>query len=816
MELPEGYHLELVLAEPHIEEPVLAVFDGNGRMYVAEMRTYMQDGDSTGEFEPSSRVSMHEDTNGDGQYDRHTIFADNLLLPRIVLPLDDRVIIGETNTLDLYSYRDTNGDGVSDEKLLLFEGGPRGGNLEHQPNGLIWAQDNWMYTTYNEYRLRFTNGTVEKEEIPTNGGQWGLTQDDNGKVWFVDAGGERGPIFFQQHIPYGTFSIDGEEAEDYRIVWPIDNVPDTQGGRFQLRDNNTLNHFTATCGQDIFRGDRLPKDLRGDLLFAEPVGRLIRRTKINVNDGITQLSNAYDQTEFLRTKDPLFRPVNMTTAPDGTLYIVDMYRGIIQEGNWTKKGSYLRGIIDEQGLATEIGKGRIYRLVHDDFKPGPQPNMLNESPTQWVKHLSHPNGWWRDTAQKLLILKGDASIAPALKRLFKTSNKTHAKAHALWTLEGLGVLNKDLIQSGLDDATPSIRQAGLRLAEPYLKDSDNKLHKSVTSLLSDSDPQVVIQAMLSLKQGESPDAKDLAKQTAETTESKGVYAINEQLWQESDEDPYLMTLLGTEGLKSYRSGKNFYNSLCFACHGPDGQGAPAAEGKTLAPPLFESPRVLGSKEASINIVLHGLQGLVDDVDYGAPMITMASYSDEKLADILTYIRNSFGNRSDAVLAHDIADARVRQASRTQAWTIEELESEIPVIGIPNKRFANRSSWKLTASHGVETTALAIDDIADAGYFTSINPYVGMWFQIELPKESAIKKIVLDATGSKNGFPLAYEAQISNDGEEWRDVIASGQGEPLTQIHFPEVTRAKFARITMTEKNGWTAWMINNLEIYGDE
>ena len=218
MELPEGYHLELVLAEPHIEEPVLAVFDGNGRMYVAEMRTYMQDGDSTGEFEPSSRVSMHEDTNGDGQYDRHTIFADNLLLPRIVLPLDDRVITGETNTLDLYSYRDTNGDGVSDEKLLLFEGGPRGGNLEHQPNGLIWAQDNWMYTTYNEYRLRFTNGTVEKEEIPTNGGQWGLTQDDNGKVWFFDAGGERGPIFFQQHIPYGTFSIDGEEAEDYRIV----------------------------------------------------------------------------------------------------------------------------------------------------------------------------------------------------------------------------------------------------------------------------------------------------------------------------------------------------------------------------------------------------------------------------------------------------------------------------------------------------------------------------------------------------------------------------------------------------------------------
>lgn len=231
IELPRGYRLELVLAEPHIEEPVLAVFDGNGRMFVAEMRTYMQDADSTGEFEPTSRVSMHVDTDGDGSFDRHTVYADNLLLPRIVLPLDDRVIIGETNTLDLYVYRDTDGDGIADEKKLWFEGGPRGGNLEHQPSGLIWAQDNWLYTTYNDYRIRFTQEDITRETIPENGGQWGLTQDDFGKVWFVDAGGESGPVHYQQHIPYGAFDIAGQEAEDFRVVWPIDNVPDTQGGR---------------------------------------------------------------------------------------------------------------------------------------------------------------------------------------------------------------------------------------------------------------------------------------------------------------------------------------------------------------------------------------------------------------------------------------------------------------------------------------------------------------------------------------------------------------------------------------------------------
>src|SRR5690606_16400661 len=120
MELPPGYRLEPVLTEPNIIEPVMVAFDGNGRMYVAEMRTYMQDADATGEQEPVSRVSRHEDTDGDGIYDVHTVFADGLLLPRILLPLDDRVIIGETNTNDLYVYRDSDGDGVADEKSLWF------------------------------------------------------------------------------------------------------------------------------------------------------------------------------------------------------------------------------------------------------------------------------------------------------------------------------------------------------------------------------------------------------------------------------------------------------------------------------------------------------------------------------------------------------------------------------------------------------------------------------------------------------------------------------------------------------------------------
>jgi glucose/arabinose dehydrogenase len=146
------------------------------------MRTYMQDADATGEQEPKSRISRHEDSDGDGKYDKHSVFIDNLLLPRMVLPLDDRVMVGITNTFDLWNYRDTDGDGVADETVKIYEGGPRGGNMEHQPSGLIWALDNWIYITYEKRRYRFTDVRLVMDHIPRGGGQRGLTKDDWGRL----------------------------------------------------------------------------------------------------------------------------------------------------------------------------------------------------------------------------------------------------------------------------------------------------------------------------------------------------------------------------------------------------------------------------------------------------------------------------------------------------------------------------------------------------------------------------------------------------------------------------------------------------------
>src|SRR5262245_33849267 len=344
--LPPGYRMELVLSDPDIDTPAVIEFDGNGRMYVCEFVTYMPDVEGTGQHEPRSRIARWEDTDGDGKYDKKTIFADKLVLPRMVLPLEDGVILtNETASDDVVKLTDTNGDGVADKREIFYTGVGigRDGNLEHEQSGFMWGLDNWIYSTYNSFRFRWTPRGIIREPTGSNGGQWGLSQDDDGKMWFVNAGGERGPLNFQVPIQYGAYRINDEYEPNFDIVWPIAGLGDMQGGMFRVRSPiGVVNHATATAGPDIVRGHRLPEDLKGDLRYAEPVGRLIRRAEIVKTEGLTQLRNAYPNSEFILSTDPLFRPVNMRTAPDGTVYIADMYRGIIQEGEWTRAGSYLR------------------------------------------------------------------------------------------------------------------------------------------------------------------------------------------------------------------------------------------------------------------------------------------------------------------------------------------------------------------------------------------------------------------------------------------------------------------------------------------
>jgi putative heme-binding domain-containing protein len=818
--LPKGYRMEPVLTDPDIAEPVAAVFDGNGRLYVAEMRTYMQNIDGRDQHVPRSRVSLHESTKRDGVYDKHTVFIDNLVLPRFILPLDKSVLVMETDSDDVYEYWDTDGDGVADKKKLWFHGAGRRGNLEHQQSGMVWGLDNWIYTTMNAFRLRWTPTGVLKEPTAPNGGQWGLTQDDDGKMWFVDGGGERGPVNFQQPIVYGAFQVPGQMEEGFETVWPAPGgLADVQGGMMRVRmPDAVLNHFTAACGPAIFRGDRLPQDLRGDLLFAEPVGRLVRRAKVVVTDGLTQLRNAYPKSEFIRSTDPLFRPVNMTTAPDGTLYVVDMYRGIIQEGTWVEPGSYLRKKVQQYQLDKLHSRGRIWRLRHADFEPNPTwPRMLEETPAQLVRHLEHANGWWRDTAQRLLILRQDKSVSPALREMARTSPNPVARMHALWTLEGLGMLDAALVREILKDSNPRLRVQAIRLSESLIKAGDKTLINDVQALARDANVNVVIQALMTLHLLKAPDAPALIRATVNATSSRGLREIGGQLL--APQDPFgdlALFRFTPDQRRVMERGATIYKELCYTCHGHDGRGSPLAgapEGTTQAPPLAGSRRVLGHRDGVINVLLHGLIGPVEGKSYPSLMAPMGSNNDEWIAAIASYVRNSFGNSASFVTPAEVARVRAAAGGRNYPWTAEELDTLLPGF------LRYRPEWKVTASHHSDLAHFAINGSGFLQWDTGEPQKPGQWFQIELPQPATLNEIQLEAPigfppGSGAGFPRGYKVEVSTDAQTW-SVIAEGKGSGASTRIALKPVPAKWIRITLTVAAGdeVPAWAIQKVRLF---
>ena len=807
IQLPPGYKLELVVGDPIIKEPVACAFDGNGRMFVAEMRTYMQEIDGKNENTPGGQVSLHWSSKKNGVMDKHTVFVDHLVLPRMVLPLADGVLINETDTHDIYLYRDTDGDGVADKKELWYKGGPRGGNLEHQASGLIWDLDNWLYMAVSSFRLRSVGGKVVQEPTGPNGGQWGVTQDDYGKPWFVNAGGEIGPLNFQQPIVYGNFGIRDQFAPGFPEVWPLVGLADVQGGNPRFRPSDkTLNHFTATCGGEVYRGDRLPAELHGDIFFGEPVGRLIRRGKVTVTDGVTQLSNPYEKSEFIRSTDANFRPVNMATAPDGTMFIVDMYRGIIQEGNWVRPGSYLRPMVQKYQLDKNFGRGRIWRITHQNFKPGPQPNMLAETPAQLVKHLDHPNGWWRETAQKLLVLKADKSVVPALEKLAQKSPNHLARIHALWALEGLGALSTAMVRTGLKDAHPQGRIAAIRTSETLYKQGDSSLMNNVLALVNDPDPGVVIQVMMTSKLLKWPGASELITGLSTTNTSAGVREIGFQLVRPGAE--YSRDLTSAER-KRLQKGEGIFKELCFSCHGPDGKGMPLAgakPGTTMAPPFLGSKTINGYQDGMIAVVLKGLKGPVNGKSYDALMVPMESNDDEWVAAVTSYVRARFGNHASLIEASEVARVRATIKARTEPWTLEDLQASLP------HPVEDKAKWKVSASHRSDVAKLAIDGDAGSRFDTGTPQVPGMWYRIELPQVTEISGLRLDSIGSPQDYPRGYKVELSVDGENWGQPVATGKGNnPKTEIAFTP-SKARFIRITQTGSVSGLFWSIHELEI----
>ena len=477
-----------------IQEPVLVDFDPQGRLWVVEMLGYMQDIAATTEREPLGRISVLEDTNADGKMDKKTVFLDRLILPRALKVLDRGVLVAEPPNLWLAT--DTNGDLRADTKELVTNTyGRLEANVEHNANSLLWALDNWMHTSETDVYLRLKKGAFEVRKTLSRG-QWGASQDDAGRIYrnsnesvlHVDLVPTpyfaRNPNLVRTRGSYE--SLRGENNE-VNTVWPVRPTPGVNRG-YQtgvLRPDGRLAAFTAVSAPTVYRGDHLPSELRGNVFVVDPAANLVSR--ILVHDDGTKLvaRKAYEHTEFLTSTDERFRPVYLSNAPDGTLYIVDMYHGIIQHRDYITE--YLRDQIQSRKLEAPLGHGRIYRIVHEKTNRALAASAPPSTPAQLVARLSHPNGWWRDTAQRLLVERGDMSVVAELKKLAASAPDQTTRLHALWTLDGLDSLDAGLVSKALADPARDVRVSAIRLAERWLSEPASALQSAVLKLENDSD-----------------------------------------------------------------------------------------------------------------------------------------------------------------------------------------------------------------------------------------------------------------------------------------------------------------------------------------
>jgi mono/diheme cytochrome c family protein/glucose/arabinose dehydrogenase len=511
--LPPGYHAELVAKEPLVVDPIAIDFDADGRMWVLEMPGFMSEPNGANSREPVNDVAVLEDTNNDGVFDKRTVFADKLVLPRSIKVLDKGVLVGEPP--NLWLMKDTDGDLKADTKDLVSDSyGRPAASIEHNANSLFWAMDNVIYTSEGDFHLRMKNGKIET--IPTlPRGQWGASMDDAGRVFrnvndaplFADFVAARyyarNPNLVRTRGLYEPLI-----SREASTIWPVRATRGVNRGyrdQFFRPDDSSVT-IQGVGTPVVYRGDQLPKELYGDAFITDSPTNLVHRYKI-VDDGAGRLTavDAYKKGEIMASWDERFRPVNLLGSPDGTLYVVDMYRGIVQEQiYWT---DFLKDYIGAHDLQQPVHLGRIWRIVHDTTKRRPKPSLSKATSQQLVTTLSHPNGWWRDTAQQLLVQRGDKATAPQLKQLAAQAADWRVKLHALWTLDGLDAIEPDSVQKGLADKSPDVRAAAIRLSERWLTDANSPLASAVLKLADD--PSWTVRRQLAATVGELPKAARL-------------------------------------------------------------------------------------------------------------------------------------------------------------------------------------------------------------------------------------------------------------------------------------------------------------------
>jgi putative membrane-bound dehydrogenase-like protein len=516
--VPKGLRVELVAAEPLIGSPVAIDFGPDGKLWVAEMFDYPYG--IKGDYQPAGRVRLLESTHGDGKFDKSTVFLDKVHFPNGITAWKKGVLVCAAP--DIIYAEDTDGDGKADIRKVVFTGFDSR-NWQARMNSLSYGLDNWIHGANGllggiihcpdrpglEVNLGIRDFRMDPDrhlfELESGGGtQQGRTRDDWGN-YFSNQNSElllNTPLQ-DRYVSRNPFVAPPEPVvlvpkEDLDHLYPI--------SRTLRRFNHpeSANRVTSACSPVIYRDDLLGPEYYGNAFMCEPVHDLVTRRVLKPLGATFAGFRAPSElnSEFYASADNWSRPVDIKNGPDGALWVVDMYRMIIEHPKWITADRLAR-INPRAG----DNMGRIYRIVPEDKPARPWPNLAKMSPSELVAALDSPGGWQRDMVQFLLVERGDKSVIPALAKLAQESERPAARLQALCTLDGLGGLTPALLETTLGDKHPGVRRNAVRLCEQFLK-SAPELGPKIAALIGDDDPQVRLQLACTLGEWDDPRSGD--------------------------------------------------------------------------------------------------------------------------------------------------------------------------------------------------------------------------------------------------------------------------------------------------------------------
>lgn len=501
-QIEPGFALTRVAAEPLIKDPVDLEFNELGDAFVLEMPGYPFE-------DKQSRIVVLKDTDDDGIYDDKIVFIENLRLANSFVPYNNGVLVAAPPYLLFVHDDDQN---YKPEKVDTLMGGFSTGNLQHNYNSLTLGLDQWIYAANGgndgepywwndtttrvdlrgqDFRINLETKTLER--LGESSGGFGLAMDEFGHVF------ETHNLTHISHLVFPDRYLQGRQLIKEHT---LENISDhEENGLARIypigEQESRVNHpeqsgyFSGSCGITYYSGGAFGEEYNNTVWVADVVLNLVHVDKIKPKGASFTASRMVEKRDFLASTDRSFRPVNMTVGPDGAMYVVDMYRKVIEHPEWIPDNI-------EKTLDLQAGKdqGRIYRIT----KAGTSNNFdTSQFKTQegLITCLSHPNQWVRKTAHRLLMEQNLGNETIGLLNSKLNSVDELAKLHSLWILNNKTSLHEESLLAALRDPSSNIRESALVLAEAKLNTYPELLNAALT-LLTDSNNRVRMQAALSV------------------------------------------------------------------------------------------------------------------------------------------------------------------------------------------------------------------------------------------------------------------------------------------------------------------------------